>query len=144
MKDPAYIVRKGLFDVLNGNISYDSSNVPVYNVVPDNATYPYIIIYSVSTGQIEDNKTNYITDVETRLEVVTRFSSSSGGQLQANKIINSIAQLIILKTGLLNLSSDNFNVYGQTNNGITYLTEDLPDHTYYRGVLEMSVKLEQV
>lgn len=144
MKDPAYIVRKGLFDVLNGNISYDSSNVPVYNVVPDNAAYPYIIIYSVSTGQIEDNKTNYITDVETRLEVVTRFSSSSGGQLQANKIINSIAQLIILKTGLLNLSSDNFNVYGQTNNGITYLTEDLPDHTYYRGVLEMSVKLEQV
>ena len=27
MKDPAFIVRKGLFDVLNGNISYDGSNV---------------------------------------------------------------------------------------------------------------------
>lgn len=144
MKDPSFVVRKGLFDVLNGNISYDGSNVPVYNVVPDNADYPYIIIYSVSTDQIEDNKTNYIIDVDTRLEVVTRFSSSSGGQLQANKIINSITQLIILKTGLLNLSSDNFNVYSQTNNGISYLTEDLPDHTYYRGVLSMSVKLEQI
>lgn len=144
MKDPSFVVRKGLFDVLNGNISYDGSNVPVYNVVPDNADYPYIIIYSVSTDQIEDNKTNYIIDVDTRLEVVTRFSSSSGGQLQANKIINSITQLIILKTGLLDLSSDNFNVYSQTNNGISYLTEDLPDHTYYRGVLSMSVKLEQI
>ena len=144
MKDPSFVVRKGLFDVLNGNISYDGSNVPVYNVVPDNADYPYIIIYSVSTDQIEDNKSNYIIDVDTRLEVVTRFSSSSGGQLQANKIINSITQLIILKTGLLNLSSDNFNVYSQTNNGISYLTEDLPDHTYYRGVLSMSVKLEQI
>lgn len=144
MKDPSFVVRKGLFDVLNGNISYDGSNVPVYNVVPDDADYPYIIIYSVSTDQIEDNKSNYIIDVDTRLEVVTRFSSSSGGQLQANKIINSITQLIILKTGLLDLSSNNFNVYSQTNNGISYLTEDLPDHTYYRGVLSMSVKLEQI
>jgi hypothetical protein len=144
MKDPAFIVRKGLFDILNGNISYDGTNVPVYNVVPNDASYPYIIIYSVSTGQIEDNKTKFISDVETRLEVVTRFSASSGGQLQANKIINSISQLIILKSGLLDLSSDSFNVYSQTNNGITYLTEDLPDHTYYRGVLEMSVKLEQI
>tara|TARA_R110000751_G_scaffold53310_6_gene115600 strand:+ start:10196 stop:10630 length:435 start_codon:yes stop_codon:yes gene_type:complete len=144
MKDPSFIVRKGLFDVLNGNISYDSSNVPVYNVVPDNATYPYIVIYSVSTNQIENNQTNYISGVDTTLEVVTRFSSSSGGQLQSNKIINSIAQLIILKSGLLDLSSDNFNVYSQTNEGITYLTEDLPDHTYYRGILSMSVKLEQI
>ena len=144
MKDPAFVVRKGLFDVLNGNITYDGSNVPVYNVVHDNASYPYIIIYSVSTNSIEDNKSKFITDVETRLEVVTRFSSSSGGQLQANKIINSISQLIILKSGLLNLTSSSFNVYSQVNNGITYLTEDLPDHTYYRGVLEMSVKLEQL
>tara|TARA_R100000700_G_C3111047_1_gene104034 strand:+ start:97 stop:531 length:435 start_codon:yes stop_codon:yes gene_type:complete len=144
MKDPSFVVRKGLFDVLNGNITYDSSNVPVYNVVPDNATYPYIIIYSLSSTDIEQNKEHYITDVETRLEVVTRFSSSSGGQLQANQIINSISQLIILKSGLLNLSSDNYNVYSQTNNGISYLTEDLPDHTYYRGVLSMSVKLEQL
>ena len=144
MKDPSFIVRKGLFDILNGNITYDSSNVPVYNVVPDNATYQYIIIYSVSSSNIADNKEHYITDIETRLEVVTRFSSSSGGQLQANKIINSITQLIILKSGLLDLSSDNFNVYSQTNNGISYLTEDLPDHTYYRGVLSMSVKLEQL
>ena len=97
MKDPAFIVRKGLYDILNGNISYDGTNVPVYNVVPNDASYPYIIIYSVSTGQIEDNKTKFISDVETRLEVVTRFSASSGGQLQANKIINSISQLIILK-----------------------------------------------
>ena len=141
MKDPSFIVRKGLFDVLNGNISYDSSNVPVYNVVPDNATYPYIVIYSVSTNQIENNQTNYISGVDTTLEVVTRFSSSSGGQLQSNKIINSIAQLIILKSGLLDLSSDNFNVYSQTNEGITYLTEDLPDHTYYRGVVQKKIVL---
>ena len=45
MKDPAFIVRKGLFDILNGNISYDGTNVPVYNVVPNDASYPYIIIY---------------------------------------------------------------------------------------------------
>ena len=144
MKEPAHFVRRGLFNVLNGNISYDGSNVPVYNAVPNNATYPYIIIYSVSTNQIEDNISNYIADVSTRIEVVTRFADGDGGQLQANQIINSISQLVILKSGLMNLNSDGFNVYSQINEGITYLTEDAPDHTYYRGIISLSVKLEQI
>ena len=143
MKDPAQYVRRGLYNVLNGNITYDGSNVPIYNTVPVNASYPYIIIYSVTTNQIEDNRDNYIADVSTRLEVVTRFAGSDGGQLQANEIINSISQLVVLKSGLLNLNSDGFNIYSQVNEGITYLTEDAPDHTYYRGILSLSVKLEQ-
>ena len=143
MKDPAQYVRRGLYNVLDGNITYDGSNVPIYNTVPVNATYPYIIIYSVTTNQIEDNRDNYIADVSTRLEVVTRFADGDGGQLQANEIINSISQLVVLKSGLLNLNSDGFNVYSQVNEGITYLTEDAPDHTYYRGILSLSVKLEQ-
>ena len=143
MKDPAQYVRRGLYNVLNGNITYNGSNVPIYNTVPVNASYPYIIIYSVTTNQIEDNRDNYIADVSTRLEVVTRFAGSDGGQLQANEIINSISQLVVLKSGLLNLNSDGFNIYSQVNEGITYLTEDAPDHTYYRGILLLSVKLEQ-
>ena len=144
MKEPAHFVRRGLLNVLNGNITYDGSNVPVYNAVPSNANYPYIVIYSVSTNQIEDNISNYIADVSTRLEVVTRFADGDGGQLQANQIINSISQLVILKSGLMNLNSDGFNVYSQINEGITYLTEDAPDHTYYRGIISLSVKLEQI
>lgn len=144
MKEPAQYVRRGLYNVLNGNITYDSSNVPVYNTVPVNASYPYIILYSVTTNQIEDNRDNYIADVSTRLEVVTRFADGDGGQLQANEIINSITQLVVLKSGLLNLNSDGFNVYSQVNEGITYLTEDAPDHTYYRGIISLSIKLEQI
>jgi hypothetical protein len=144
MKEPAQYVRRGLYNVLNGNITYDSSNVPVYNTVPVDASYPYIIIYSVTTNQIEDNRDNYIADVSTRLEVVTRFADGDGGQLQANEIINSITQLVVLKSGLLNLNSDGFNVYSQVNEGITYLTEDAPDHTYYRGIISLSIKLEQI
>jgi hypothetical protein len=144
MKEPAQYVRRGLYNVLNGNITYDGSNVSIYNTVPVNATYPYIIIYSVTTNQIEDNRDNYIADVSTRLEVVTRFADGDGGQLQANEIINSITQLVVLKSGLLNLNSDGFNVYSQVNEGITYLTEDAPDHTYYRGIISLSIKLEQI
>lgn len=144
MKEPAQYVRRGLYNVLNGNITYDSSNVSIYNTVPVNASYPYIVIYSVTTNQIEDNRDNYIADVSTRLEVVTRFADGDGGQLQANEIINSITQLVVLKSGLLNLNSDGFNVYSQVNEGITYLTEDAPDHTYYRGIISLSIKLEQI
>ena len=44
----------------------------------------------------------------------------------------------------MNLNSDGFNVYSQINEGITYLTEDAADHTYYRGIITLSVKLEQI
>ena len=57
---------------------------------------------------------------------------------------SSITQLVVLKSGLLNLNSDGFNVYSQVNEGITYLTEDAPDHTYYRGIISLSIKLEQI
>jgi hypothetical protein len=69
----------------------------------------------VTTNQIEDNRDNYIADVSTRLEVVTRFADGDGGQLQANEIINSITQLVVLKSGLLNLNSD----------GTTHIIEEL-------------------
>jgi hypothetical protein len=37
MKEPAQYVRRGLYNVLNGNITYDGSNVSIYNTVPVNA-----------------------------------------------------------------------------------------------------------
>jgi hypothetical protein len=42
MKDASHFIRKEVYDALNGNITLNSSNVPVYNVVPSSASEPYI------------------------------------------------------------------------------------------------------
>jgi hypothetical protein len=144
MKDATKFIRAKIITALNGNISYSGSNVPVYNRVPSDATFPYIRVYSVSTSQINDNITAYNTEVITRLEVITRFPGDSGGDLQMNDIMNDIMELLISKTSsAFDLSSDNFKVYSTTNEGVSYVQEDTVDHTYFRAILELGNKIEQ-
>ena len=144
MKDATKFIRAKIITALDGNVSYNGSNVSVYNRVPSDATFPYIRVYSVSTSQINDNITAYNTEVITRLEVITRFPGDSGGDLQMNDIMNDIMELLISKTSsAFDLSSDNFKVYSTTNEGVSYVQEDTVDHTYFRAILELGNKIEQ-
>ena len=144
MKDATKFIRAKIITALDGNVSYGGSNVPVYNRVPSDATFPYIRVYSVSTSQINDNITAYNTEVITRLEVITRFPGDSGGDLQMNDIMNDIMELLISKTSsAFDLSSDNFKVYSTTNEGVSSVQEDTVDHTYFRAILELGNKIEQ-
>ena len=144
MKDATKFIRAKIITALNGNVSYGGSNMPVYNRVPSDATFPYIRVYSVSRSQINDNITAYNTEVITRLEVITRFPGDSGGDLQMNDIMNDIMELLITKTSsAFDLSSDNFKVYSTTNEGVSYVQEDTVDHTYFRAILELGNKIEQ-
>ena len=44
----------------------------------------------------------------------------------------------------IDIATDGFNVYTSVNNGVTYLEDDLSDSTYFRGVIELSNKIEQI
>ena len=145
MKDATRFIRLKAITALSGNVTHGGSNVPVYNRVPSDATYPYIRIYSVSTSQIDDNQTKYNADIITRVEVVTRFSADSGGDLTMNDIMDDCLQLLISKnSSAFDLSANNFKVYSTTNESLRYLQEDLNDHTYFRAILEMSNKVAEV
>ena len=143
MKDPSHLISKKVYDALNGNITLNSSNVPVYNVVPSSGTFPYIYIYSVTNDDTENNKTNYVSTIITRVEVVTAFPTNTGGQLDCNLAMNQITQLLISKSSFFDLSSDDFNVYDAINKGISYLTEDTNTRTLYRAVLDFESTIEQ-
>lgn len=145
MKDPIKFIRKKIFTACSGVVQHDSQNVPFYNRVPSDATYPFVRVYSVSTNQIDDNQSKYNVECITRVEVVTRFLGDVGGDLDANTIMNDIMNLLITKNqSAFDLSSDNFNCYAVENGGVTYLQDDLNDHTYFRAILELSNKVEQI
>ena len=44
----------------------------------------------------------------------------------------------------IDLTSDGFNVYTSVNEGVNYLQDDLTDHTYFRAIIEISNKIEQI
>tara|TARA_R110000744_G_scaffold13771_1_gene39831 strand:- start:697 stop:1137 length:441 start_codon:yes stop_codon:yes gene_type:complete len=144
MLDPIKYIRKKIITLLTGAITHDSSTVLIYNRVPSGAAYPYIRVYGLSTNAIDDNKSKYNVECITRVEVITRFSGSSGGDLDANTIMSAITNLLVSKNQSgFDLSSDNFNCYAVQNEGVTYLEDDLVDHTYFRAILELSNKVEQ-
>ena len=143
MKDCSHLIRKKIFDALDGNVVISGSLYPVYNVIPGNVVYPYIYIYSLGNDSIEDNKSKFISEITTRIEVVTAFDTNTGGQLNCNKAVNAITEILISKTTFFDLSSDDFNVYNAINNGITYLTEDTETQTIYKGVLSFQNSVEQ-
>lgn len=145
MKEVIHEVRKAYIAKLNGNVSLRGANVPIYNRVPSDASFPYIRIYSVSNDEIDQNSTNFISEVITRLEIVTRFTGDSGGELDSNLITDAVLQLVRTRSAnYIDLSSLNFSVYTTEVEGINYLEEDTKDHTYFRVIIEVSNRIEQV
>lgn len=144
MKEAIHFIRKAIITALTNNVTIDSANVPVYGRVPNNATYPYIRIYSVETNEIDQNQTSFNMETITRIECISRFISDDGGEFDVNSMVNQCMQLLRTRSaGYFNLSSDGFTVYTSTSEGVSYIEEDLPDHTYYRAIIELSNRITQ-
>ena len=140
MIDAMHHIRKAIIDRLTGNITHNGSPVSIYNVIPKNASYPLIRIYSVSSNEIDQNQTTFNSEILTRVEVVTRFSGDDGGELSANRLISDCLNLLRTRSdGYFDLSANGLKVYVVENNGITYLTDNFSDHTYHRAIMDLSV-----
>jgi hypothetical protein len=145
MREVIHRVRKALIGKLAGNVLLRGATVPIYNRIPSNATYPFIRIYSVSNDEVDQNQTNYITETITRLEVITRFSGDSGGELDSNLITDAILELVRTRSAdYIDLEAEGFKVFTSTVAGINYLTEDSEDYTYFRTIIELSNRIEQI
>ena len=144
MKEVIHRVRKAYIDKLASNVLLRGASVPIYNRVPSDASFPYIRIYSVSNDEIDQNQTNYITEVITRLEIVTRFTGDSGGELDSNLITDEVLELVRTRTSsYIDLSDEGFNVFTTQIETINQLEEDASDYTYYRVIIEVSNRIEQ-
>ena len=145
MREVIHRIRKAIIDALTGNVELRGSAIPIYGRVPSNATYPFVRIYSVSNDEIDQNRTSYNMEVITRIEVVTRFESDSGGELDCNLIVDECLSLLRTRSaGYFNLTEQGFNVYTSVNEGIKYLEDDFSDHTYFRAIIELSNRVQQI
>ena len=145
MNEVLHHIRKAFLDRLTDNLSVGGVDVSVYNVIPRNASYPLVRMYSVANNEVDLNRSNFNLEAQVRLEVITRFDGNSGGELQANQIVDSILNQIRTRSaGYIDLSAQGFNVYTITNEGVNYLQDDFDDHTYYRAIININVKAEKI
>lgn len=145
MLEAIHYVRKAIIAKLSGNVLINSAAVPVYNRIPTDATYPLIRVYSVSTNETDQNQQSFNTETITRIECISKFYSDDGGQLDTNLMVSQCLENVRTRSAnYIDLSSDNFKVYTSVNEGVSYITDDLKNYTYFRGIIEISNKVEQL
>lgn len=143
MREPMQYIRKAIIEAI-GTQSISGQPVQVTNRVSRSFNPPYIWVYSVATNEIDQNQQSYTTEVITRVEVVTKYQGDSGGDLVANQLVNTCLSLLRTRTsGYFDLSSDNFKVYGCNVESVNYSQEDSDGGTYFKGVIELSNRVEQ-
>jgi hypothetical protein len=145
MLEAIHYVRKAIIAKLNGNVLINNAAVPIYNRIPTDATYPLIRVYSVSSDETDQNQQSFNTETITRIECISKFYSDDGGQLDTNLMVSQCLENVRTRSAnYIDITANGFNVYTSVNNGVTYLEDDLADSTYFRGVIELSNKIEQI
>ena len=144
MNEALHHIRKKLYALLNGTITLNSATVPAYNRVPTNASEPFIKISSVSSNEVDQNRDSFNLECITRIEAVTAFDGDSGGELDANRLADSIINTIRTRSsGYIDISSDGFKVYTTVIESVNYIEEDMADKTYFRAIIEVSNRVEK-
>lgn len=90
MKNPAPYIRRQLFSLLNGNVSFDSANVPVYEGSGALVNF-YVIIGGYSDTDVSD-KTSRKMDAVQDIEIVTIKNDSSSRA--SDEIAETVMNLI--------------------------------------------------
>lgn len=93
MNDPKTLLQTAYFTLLNGNLTYNSVNVPVYDRVPDNAVYPHVVLGHY-TSTDDSDKSSFGENMTVTLHVVDRYINSSGSRKAINSVTGQIKQII--------------------------------------------------
>lgn len=109
MKDPKADLQEAYYGLLNGNISFSSANVPVYDVnsVPQTPDYPHILLTDFTQIDASD-KTVFAEDITVDLEVIDR-ATQRASRAGVFSVVNQIKQIIRVRPEAFDLTD--WNIY---------------------------------
>lgn len=126
---PSQALQTAYYNALNGAITYNATTVPVYDVVPADADYPYIrladqIVREAST------KNSFSTDIIIQVDVVTGFEGAFGGKQQMWDIASKVVDVIRTRSdGYLSVLG--YTVYKSELDISTVIEEQTDTHNLY-------------
>ena len=100
MKDVKRDLQTDYFSLLTG-IVIDGYNVPVYDDVPEDATYPYIKLGEWTEVDFSD-KTSFGGDVTLTVQIVDRFQGTVS-RAKMYDVVNEVKQIIRSRPAPFNL-----------------------------------------
>ena len=140
-KDPSSVYRKAYLDKLYDQITLLTGKfIPVYDVVPDNAVAPYIILSSVYLTPIHNSEA-FIFHATIVIDIVTRFATS-GSQKLANDIANEVFQKILVRGNFY--TDQEWNIYTSSLNDTRILESQSTGGYVIRKLITFNNKIQQL
>lgn len=142
MKFPGEEVIKAYKNALDGNVTYNAANVPVYTWTPTDEQAPYIYIsdftdFTDTEGTCKDSWGHNTT---TLIEIVTRFDGDSGSQLPLNQIADAVIRII----GEGITIAQDFQDVIPNIDSYTVLTDDQRTQLTIKGLLRMRNEIKEL
>lgn len=94
MKDPSDDIRDWVYSSLNGKVYYGGVAVPVYSVVPNGTSMPYIVIGEQSSSGEDSSKDSFVSEHDVTIEIYSSHTGNRGSYTSVNSIASSILQLL--------------------------------------------------
>lgn len=106
--------------ILNGNISYNGQNVPVYGddtfeTVPQN----YVIIGDI-TESANNNNQQFVTEADVVIDIFSEQYMTRDNSIVDN-IANQILTLLIPTTGIKDIGDNDFQIFAKARTSSRYL-----------------------
>ena len=132
MNDSTKDVRAYIYGLLDNNITYDASAVPVVAKATDQTTYPFIVVQA--TGLVDDPLKDRFGGVyEVQVQVHTKYPLNYGGQDDCDDISNLILQQIRGRNPTSDFGTDTMYIFKQTTQ--RYLEDDDGQYEYFTKIL---------
>ncbi len=93
----SYQIRSFVVDKLSA-ISVNGAAVPVYDLVPDNAQAPYVIVDNITEAPSNDMEI-YGSAFEVTLQIITYYKGNVGGRKFNDQVLNEITKALTTRQG---------------------------------------------
>lgn len=130
MNLPSRLLQVAYYNALNGQITYNGSAVPVYDVIPKGAEYPFILLGSQFVIETNFNTDTRITEVIMDVDITTGFEGAFGGKSQAYDISEDVVNAI-RKTPGTYLSLSGYKMLSTTLDSSNILQDQDETHILY-------------
>lgn len=143
MKDVKQTLQEAYHSLLDGNITYSGTTIPVYDVmrVPQNPDYPHVLITDFT--QVDDSdKSSFGEEITVDVEVIDRFTqyASRAGLFS---IINQLKQIIRVRPEAF--SDEGWNIFNTIlDTEITIPKEFDGAYTYFGSRLTFRHSIEEL